>query len=79
MNKTDITAATSAIERSIDHNEIVRFECADPLEVLGWINAHYDDVDYAKDNHGNLDVWGKDSGEWGKRNGEDFRVRICAE
>lgn len=59
----------AAIKRSISHNEIARIVCVDPAALADWIAANYDDVDHARENDGDLDVWGK-------RSGEDFRVRI---
>jgi hypothetical protein len=58
-----------AIARSISHNEIVRIECEDPSALTDWIEANYDDVDHARENDGDIDVWGK-------RSGEDFRIRV---
>lgn len=63
------TETEAAILRSISHNEIVRVECADPAQLADWISDNYDEVDHARENNGALDVWGK-------RNGEDFRLRI---
>jgi len=60
-----------AILRSIRHNEIVRIECEAPSALADWIADNYDEVDHARENDGDLDVWGK-------RSGEEFRVRVGA-
>ena len=67
---TESTLA-AAITRSITHTEIVRVECENPAGLAGWIADNYDEVDAARENDGDLDLWGK-------RSGQDFRLRIGA-
>lgn len=68
--REDSTETELAIKRSISHTEIVRVECEDPAQLADWIADNYDDVDHARENDGSLDVWGK-------RSGEDFRLRLA--
>lgn len=58
-----------AIARSISHTEITRLSCEDPSQAVSYIEETYDDVDHARENDGDLDVWGN-------REGEEFRLRI---
>ena len=69
-NGTDTSVETeAAINRSVSRNEIARVFCIDQLALVDWITENYSDVDYARENDGDLDVWGKCSGD-------DFRVRV---
>jgi hypothetical protein len=67
----DDTEIKSAIGRSITHTEIVVVASDDPKAALDKIDndESVTDLDWATENNGDLDVWGK-------RQGEDFRLRI---
>jgi hypothetical protein len=65
----DENAIISAIKRSISHNEIVNIRDASPMMTVDWIADIYDEVDSASESDGSRDVWGK-------RDGEDFRIKL---
>jgi hypothetical protein len=65
----DENAIISAIKRSISHNEIVNIPDASPMMTVDWIADLYDEVDSASEPDGSRDVWGK-------RDGEDFRIKL---
>lgn len=71
---TTLTAITYVITRSISHHEIVLLVVADPQLALASLahDADVTELDHAVENNGDLDVWGK-------RRGEDFRLRIRGE
>lgn len=66
-----MTEIKPAIARSISHTEIVRLVVDDPKEALALIDndESVTELDWATENDGDLDVWGK-------RLGADFRIRI---
>lgn len=68
---TTITEIKPAIARSISHNEIVLLEVDDAKEALESIDNDEDvtELDSSTEDNGDLDVWGR-------RRGEDFRIRI---
>lgn len=74
MKTDEITDINSAIGRSISHNEIVRVTVADQSEALGYLDesGRITELDSARENNGDLDVWGK-------RQGEDFRIKLVKE
>lgn len=71
---TTLTEIKPAIARSISHNEIVLLVVEDPKTALDRIDndENVSELDWTTENNGDLDVWGK-------RLGEDFRLRIRAE
>ncbi len=71
---TTLTEIKPAIARSISHNEIVLLVVYDPKAALFTIDNDVcvTELDHAVENNGDLDVWGK-------RRGEDFRLRIRGE
>ena len=71
---TTMTEINRAIARSISHTEIVLLVVQDPKAALESIDndANVTELDSAKENNGDLDVWGK-------RLGDDFRIRIRGE
>lgn len=73
MNTYTDSEIKSAIARSISHNEIVAIECEDQKETLSQIDndENVSELDWATENDGSLDVWGK-------RMGDEFRVRLIA-
>lgn len=77
MTTTNITSLSDikpAIARSISHNEIVKLEVEDPKAALDAIDndENVTELNWTDTNTpGELDVWGK-------RMGEDFRLRITA-
>lgn len=68
-----LTEIKPAIARSISHNEIVLLVVEDPRSALESIDndENVSELDHTAENNGDLDVWGK-------RLGEDFRLRIRA-
>lgn len=68
---TTETEIKPAIGRSISHNEIVLLVVDDPKEALEKIDNDegVTELDSSTENNGDLDVWGK-------RHGDDFRLRI---
>jgi len=62
-------AIISAVKRSISHNEIVSIPDESPMMTVDWIADIYDDVDSSSEPDGSRDVWGK-------RDGEDFRIKL---
>lgn len=60
-----------AVARSISHNEIVLLIVDDPKAALDKIDndENVTELDSATENNGDIDVWGK-------RLGDDFRLRI---
>ncbi len=67
IRATAYDAVRAAIKRSVSHNEIVRVECEDPAMVADAIKAEYDEVYYARENNGDIDIWG-----------DYFRLRLTA-
>lgn len=71
---TTRTEIKPAIARSISHTEIVLLVVADAKTALESIDndENISELDHCTENNGDLDVWGK-------RLGEDFRLRIRGE
>jgi hypothetical protein len=72
--KTTHTEIKPAIGRSISHDEIVLLLVPDAKEALDSIDndENVSELDWSTENNGDLDVWGR-------RLGEDFRLRIRGE
>jgi hypothetical protein len=63
------TELEAAIKRSVSHNEIALVICDDPAQLAYYIEAEYDETDHARENNGDIDVWGTVAGD-------DFRLRL---
>lgn len=71
MNTDTISDINAAIGRSISNNEIVHATVADEKEALSYLDecGRIEDLDHARENNGDLDVWGT-------RQGDDFRIHV---
>jgi hypothetical protein len=63
------TELEAAIKRSVSYNEIALVICDDAAQIADYIEAEYDEADHARENNGDIDVWGKCAGD-------DFRLRL---